>query len=194
MNIPNYLTFLRILISPIFLVLYIYHEELGISSTTLPYILLGLLVISELTDAFDGFLARRYKQVTELGKILDPLADSIVHISIFMTFTLEPVRLPLPLVFVFFYRDSVISTLRTLCALKGFALSARTSGKIKAVTQAVATFIVLALMIPASLGLISNDSLHQVATIVIGLSALYTAYSGFEYVWANWKYIKATSV
>ena len=189
MTIANYFTFVRILIAPLFLIIYIEHDYLGISNVALPYILLMLLGISELSDAVDGYLARKYDQVTDLGKVLDPMADSIARISVFLTFTLEPVKLSMLLVFIFLYRDSVVSTLRTICALKGYALAARTSGKIKAVIQAIAAFIVLALMIPYSLGYISADTLHAYGTIIVSIAALYTLYSGVDYISANWHYI-----
>lgn len=189
MTIANYFTFIRIIISPIFLLIYLEHDTLGISSIVLPYILLVLLGISELSDAFDGYLARKYDQVTDLGKVLDPMADSIARISVFLTFTLDPVKLPMLLVFIFLYRDSVISTLRTICALKGFTLAARTSGKIKAVVQAIAAFIVLILMIPHSMGYLSTEALHHTGTIIISIAALYTIYSGIEYIHANRQYI-----
>ena len=100
------------------------HASFGINELLLPYVLLFLLGVFELSDAFDGYIARKYNQVSDFGKIFDPMADSIARISVLLTFTQPPVNLPLPLIFVFLYRDSVISTLRTICALKGFALAA----------------------------------------------------------------------
>jgi CDP-diacylglycerol--glycerol-3-phosphate 3-phosphatidyltransferase len=190
LSLANYLTFIRIFISPIFLLVYVAHESLGISATLLPYALLFLLGVSELSDAFDGFVARRYNQVTDLGKILDPMADSISRISVFLTFTLEPVYLPMLLVFVFIYRDSVISTLRTICALKGFALAARPSGKIKAVIQAVVSFFIILLMIPHSLGMLSSDHLRQMSSLAVTFAAAYAIFSGVDYLYANRIYIK----
>src|ERR1700676_2247439 len=122
MNIAHFFTLLRIFISPLFPLLYLEYSWLGIPLTWLPYLLLGLLVICESSDLFDGFFARRRNQVTDLGKVLDPMADSITHISLFMTFTQGVVQLPLMLVFVFLYRDLFISALRTICALRGVAL------------------------------------------------------------------------
>lgn len=189
MTIANYFTFSRIIISPIFLLIYLEHNLFGIDDVLLPYVLLLLLGISELSDAVDGYLARKYNEVTDLGKVLDPMADSIARISVFLTFTLEPVKLPMILVFIFLYRDSVVSTLRTICALKGFALAARTTGKIKAVIQAIAAFIVLILMIPHSLGHLSTYSLHVAGTSIVSFAAAYTVYSGVDYIFANWHYI-----
>lgn len=190
MSIANYLTFMRILMSPVFLLVYLEHELLGISSTLLPYVLIVLVAVSELSDFCDGFLARRYNQVTDLGKILDPMADSISRISVFLTFTLEPVRLHMLLVFIFLYRDSVVSTLRTICALRGFALAARPSGKTKAVVQAVAAIVVLLLMIPHSLGQMSSDMLHFSASIIVSTAAAYSLYSGYDYIYTNRDHIK----
>ena len=189
-SVANCLTFIRIFISPVFLLVYLQHDALGITRMYLPYVLLFLLGVSELSDALDGFLARKYNQVTDLGKILDPMADSISRISVFLTFTQAPVNVPLVLVFVFLYRDSVISTLRTICALRGFALAARPSGKIKAVIQWIAAFFITILLIPHSLGQLSDESLYAFSTIAVSLSAAYALYSGVEYLVANRRHIQ----
>ncbi len=189
-NVANCLTFMRIFVSPVFLLVYLQHEFLGISRLYLPYVLLFLLGVNELSDALDGFLARKYNQVTDLGKILDPMADSISRISVFLTFTQPPVNVPLVLVFIFLYRDSVISTLRTICALRGFALAARPSGKIKAVIQGITAFFITILMIPHAHGQISDSALFALSTIAVFLSALYALYSGIEYVYANRRHIQ----
>lgn len=169
---------------------YLEHEALGISWIVLPYILIVLVAVSELSDAFDGYIARKYNQVTDLGKILDPMADSISRISMFLTFTQGPVSLPLILVFVFIYRDSVVSTLRTVCALRGFALAARPSGKIKAVIQAIVVFCILILLIPYTLGHLSQLHLQQYSLILVFIAAVYSFFSGIDYIYANREYIK----
>lgn len=190
MSLPNYLTFVRIFISPIFLVIYLEHDYFGVSAIWLPYILLFLLCVSELSDVFDGFFARRFGQVTDLGKILDPMADSIARISVFLTFTQGIVQLPLLLVFIFLYRDSVVSTLRTVCALRGYALAARPSGKLKAVIQAAVAICIVLLMIPESLGSISQHTLQQVSFWMVAGAGLYTIFSGCDYIYANRVYVK----
>lgn len=189
MSIANYFTFIRIFISPVFLFVYLEYEAFNINLITLPYVLLFLLGVSELSDACDGYFARRYNEVTDLGKILDPMADSIYRLSVFLTFTLPPIRLPMILIFILFYRDSVVSTLRTICALKGFALAARPSGKLKAVIQALAAFIILILLIPYSLGHLSEQTLHLTSTILVAVTSLYTLFSGIDYVYSNRQYI-----
>lgn len=190
MGVALYLTLARVVLSPVFLIVYLYHESFGISLVVLPYILIMLLSISELSDIFDGIWARRKNQVTDLGKLLDPMADSIFRLSVFLTFTQGIVKLPLLLVLFFFYRDTIISTLRTVCALRGSALGARLSGKVKAVIQAVVAFFIIILMIPYSLGYISLVSLQTISFYAVLAAVIYTIGSGAEYLYANWNYLK----
>ena len=138
-----------------------------------------------------GDIGQQMKNVySDLGKILDPMADSIMRVCVFLTFTQGVVQLPILLIFVFVYRDAVIGTLRTLCALKGHALAARKTGKIKAVIQAVAAFTILILMIPHSLGHISTYTLQTASACVVGFACAYSIYSGTDYIIANRHYLK----
>ena len=189
-KLPLILTIGRVFISPIFLVFYLKYQSLGISLHMLPVILILLLGLSELSDFFDGYLARKFNLVTELGKVLDPMADSITRLTILLTFTQGFIDLPLLLVFVFVYRDAMISTLRTVCAFKGVTLAARTSGKIKAVLQAVSIFLILTLMIPYSWGFLSLMQLQQISFFIVSAAAFYTVFSGAEYLYTNRLYIK----
>lgn len=194
MKFALFLTLLRLVLCPIFVVLYLFPSAFHISSTALPFYLLSILVLCELTDIFDGYAARKSGEVTELGKILDPMADSIVRTSMLITFTSGPVQLPILLVLIFIYRDSFISTLRTVCALKGTALGARLSGKIKAVIQAVVIFLIVILLIPYSRGVISKSTLQAISFYSVLVTALYTVGSGIEYLWVNKSSIKKSWV
>lgn len=192
LKLPLFLTIGRIFISPIFFIFYLKYAQMGISLTVVPFILLGLLLVSELTDFLDGFLARRWNHVTRLGKILDPMADSITRLTMLLTFTQGLVDLPLLLIFPFIYRDIMISTLRTVCAMKGMTLAARISGKIKAVVQAIAIIMIILLMIPYSFGMITLQQLQSISLYIVSAAAAYTLFSGFEYLKANWNYIKSS--
>jgi CDP-diacylglycerol--glycerol-3-phosphate 3-phosphatidyltransferase len=189
-SFPLFLTLSRILLGPVFLVVYLYYQDFGITLTCLPYLLLGLAGISELSDMFDGALARKHNKVTELGKLLDPMADSIFRLSVLLAFTQGVIQVPLLLVCVFFYRDIIISTLRTVCALRGFALAARLSGKIKAVIQATVGFFIMILMIPYSMNCLDIATLQALSFYSVLIAALYTLFSGTEYVIANRTYIR----
>ncbi|MCC6128171.1 MAG: CDP-alcohol phosphatidyltransferase family protein [Chlamydiae bacterium] len=190
MNSAHCFTLLRILISPIFPIVYLGYEWLGIPFVWVPYLLLFLLLICECSDILDGFLARRCNQVTDLGKVLDPMADSVTHISFFLTFTQGIVQLPLLLVLIFLYREFFVGTLRTLCALRGLALAARLSGKLKAVLQALAAFFILCLMALHVHETISLETLQQLSLAIVSFTALYTLFSACDYFYANWLFIK----
>ncbi len=190
MKLPLLLTLGRLFISPLFLIFYLYYRQLDISLYALPFLLIGLLSLIELSDFFDGYLARKLNLVTDLGKVLDPMADSITRLTVLLTFTQGLVQLPLLLVFVFIYRDAMISTLRTVCAFRGVTLAARMSGKVKAVVQAVAIFLILLLMIGYAWSYFSLAQLQSISALIISAAALYTLYSGGEYIYANRSYIR----
>jgi CDP-diacylglycerol---glycerol-3-phosphate 3-phosphatidyltransferase len=190
LNIANILTSLRIFIGPIFLLIYLYPAWFGLTPQLQPFALLFLMVIVELSDALDGYYARRYNQVSNLGKILDPMADSIARLSIFFTLTQGAVALPLLLVFVFFYRDSIVSTLRTVCALRGFALAARKSGKLKAILQAIVAFAIIIMMIPHAYGYLSTEKLQSYSLWLVSFVALYAVISALDYFWVNREHIR----
>lgn len=190
MNIAHCLTLLRILLIPFFPLIYLNAKWFGISVIATPYFLLAILIACEITDVMDGFLARKKNQVTDIGKIIDPMADTITHISVFFTFTQGLISIPLLLVFVLLYREFAISALRTLCALKGYALAARKSGKIKAILQAVVCFLIVTLMIPYSMGYISIEFLRTFSLISVAITALYSMITLLDYFYTYWNYIK----
>jgi len=184
------LTTLRIFLGPLFLLVYVKHPQFGLSWTSFPIVLFAILLLSEVSDLLDGYVARKWNQVTDLGKILDPTADSIVRISVFLTFTRAPIDLPLYLVFIFLYRDVVIAMLRTLCALRGVALAARMSGKLKAVIQGTVCMVIVVLLLLHTHGVIPLKQLKNVSFILTGIAALYTLISGVEYIAKSWVFIK----
>ncbi len=190
MTAPIALTCARIVLGPLFMFFYLYFPMLNINMEELAYLLIAIALISELSDLFDGYLARRNNQVTELGKLLDPMADTIFRLSVFFTLTQGPVDLPLLLVIVLFYREMIITTLRTVCALRGVALAARLSGKVKAVIQAIVVFFILIMLIPYSQGAISKELLQAASFYSLLAATAYTIFTGIEYIAANRKYIK----
>ena len=189
MTLPLLLTLTRLWIGPLFLWIYSCYEGLGIPFVLLPYILLGLLLFSELSDVCDGYFARKYKQVTDLGKVLAPMVDSIYRISVFFAFTLPPIDLPIFWVFGILYRDWFVNLLRTICALRGYALSARTSGKLKAIIQAGAAFLTVTLMMLSSQGYLSLGKLQSLSTFILSIASIYSMCSGLDYLYANRIYL-----
>jgi len=189
MTLANWLSFLRILMSPIFVIVFI-QEGLWAKVAALV-----IVIMSELSDAFDGHLARSRGEVTDFGKLLDPLADSISRVTVFVAFMWVGM-IPWWMVLVFVYRDSLISTMRTVCAYRGEVVAARISGKIKAVIQATAIITVLTARIAADLfpRLLSEKWVaEELAWWLVLAAAVYTFYSLFEYLFANRRIVIAAS-
>lgn len=95
-TIPNILSYIRILMIPLYVYIYITAEEM-----TDYYWAAGLIVLSGLTDAFDGIIARKTGQITDLGKVLDPLADKLTQVAVVGAMLVErPYIYPLLILFV----------------------------------------------------------------------------------------------
>jgi len=145
MNVPMLLTLSRLVMAPAILVLYQWgllpHLRdgqwiAGEEPIALYAIVLVLTVLIEVTDVLDGHLARKWKQVSDAGKFLDPLADSISRSTVFLCFMMAG-YVPLWMVALVFYRESTISGLRIAGASQNVIIAARWSGKSKAILQAV---------------------------------------------------------
>lgn len=190
MNIAHFITFSRIFIVPLFPLFYLGYRSFGIDPIYIPYILLTVLASCELTDLLDGIFARRKNQVTDLGKLIDPMADTITRLTVLFSFTQGWVAVPIGIIFVFLYRELIISTLRTICALKGFALAARTSGKAKAILLAIINFFIVILMIPYTLGFLSLGAFQLIAVISVSIGAVFSVLTAFDYFKANSSYIR----
>ena len=122
MKLPNILTVSRIFLSPLFIIAFMFE-------TLSSYIICFFLaLIIELSDMFDGFFARRNKQTSDFGKLMDPFADSISRFSIFLCF-LSADLAPLWVIAIFFYRDTLVSIIRVFSVLEGFVVSARQSAE-----------------------------------------------------------------
>ena len=133
LTLADKLTLSRIACVPLFLFAF---AMLGERWSQACLILFGLCM---LTDLLDGYVARRWGKVSSVGKLIDPLADSVSRFSVFLAFTTElTVRgqpWPVLLVALVFYRDAIVAYTRTFAASTGVVLAARFSGKFKAVVQ-----------------------------------------------------------
>lgn len=183
-NIAMALTLSRFVMAPLCVLFSLYYEEIGVSALKATCILLVLLIIIEVTDVLDGYIARKYHLVTDLGKILDPLADSFFRLTLFFSFSKGLVQLPFYLVLVFFYRELFVYGLRILLAIKGKVLSARPSGKIKTILQAIGSFAIVLMQLLYLLGNLTYSTFHLWSTMLIVLIALYTIYSLIEYFYS----------
>lgn len=175
LNLPNTLTSIRLALSPVLAVLFVYDNPVS------RYAILAIVIVSELTDLFDGYMARKHSQVTDLGKLLDPMADSIYRDTIFLCLAVQD-RVSLLLVLPILYRDSIIATLRTVCAYKGIVLAARWSGKAKAILQATAIIVIVVLQILAIHLPVIETNLWIMANGIMALVCAVTLYSAYDYL------------
>ena len=136
MKVPNILTLSRLCLAPAFLWAILSGTPAG------HWWALALALYFEATDLADGFLARRMQQTSQLGKILDPLADSVSRFTIFLGFLVQGYASVWAIACIF-WRDSIVSTVRILAASQGVIVSARLSGKIKAIVQGIAIAVIL---------------------------------------------------
>lgn len=106
-------------------------------------ILAGLVfTIAALTDTFDGYFARKHGMVTNLGKIIDPLADKILVIAALISLV-QLQRLPAWIVVIILSREFFVTGLRMVAASEGVVISASRGGKVKTVTQVIAILLMI---------------------------------------------------
>lgn len=142
MNLPNYLTLARIVLVPLLVVILLtpFSENwLGISGYALA---IGIFLAASLTDILDGHLARRRNQVSNLGKLLDPIADKLL-VSAALIVLVEKHLAPAWAVVVILGREFIVTGLRSVAAADGIVIQAQTSGKIKMWAQCVAIVALL---------------------------------------------------
>ncbi|PJZ70365.1 CDP-diacylglycerol--glycerol-3-phosphate 3-phosphatidyltransferase [Leptospira perolatii] len=136
-NLPNTLTVLRVASLPFF-IWFLYQKE------QIYYIAaLVLFSAASITDFIDGYLARKWKQETEFGKFLDPLADKIIVIGCFVTFIFLHQQIELWMVALIIGRDMLITTLRYLAIKQGSSVRTTMLGKVKTVFQMGAILLIL---------------------------------------------------
>ena len=145
MNLPNLLTLLRIFFVPL-LVAALVQENLMVSVggviVTNDLLALGIFLAASATDLLDGYLARRWKQVTTVGTLLDPIADKLLISSALIA--LVQVRVaPAWIVILIVGREFVITGLRSIAASAGYMIRSSELGKTKMVAQVCAISIVM---------------------------------------------------
>jgi len=149
MNLANTLTLLRIILAPVFFVIYLLPKffpsifsggcscgGLSITDWTVP-VLWIVFIVSEITDYFDGLAARKLKLTSDFGKLFDPFADTLMQITCLLCFIIDDIYsagiVPAILFLLVIYREFGILFIRNLMLKKGITLGARIGGKIKTV-------------------------------------------------------------
>ncbi|HLR75224.1 MAG TPA: CDP-diacylglycerol--glycerol-3-phosphate 3-phosphatidyltransferase [Virgibacillus sp.] len=189
MNIPNKITLSRIFLIPLFIVVLsvpFNWGELSIGESYLPVTHLVaaiIFIIAAGTDWLDGYYARKYDLITNLGKFLDPLADKLlVSASLILLVQLDLAAAWIVIVII--SREFAVTGLRLVAAGDGIVLAASPLGKIKTATQLIAIALLLLHNFPFSYINI------PVASIMLYIALFFTVLSGYDYFAKNWHVMK----
>lgn len=174
MNLPNKLTVARIILVVLMIGIMLYPfsgmPSLVVNTRPIPalyFLILILFIFASITDFLDGFLARKLKLITNLGKFLDPLADKMLTNSLFILLMVTPswliaepmLRVPAWTVIIMIIRDLAVDAIRMMAVAQGKVLAANPYGKVKTVFQMFAIMFFL-----------TNDALFASFNLPIGFS------------------------
>ncbi|RLC52623.1 MAG: CDP-diacylglycerol--glycerol-3-phosphate 3-phosphatidyltransferase [Candidatus Cloacimonadota bacterium] len=184
-QIPNILTLIRIILVPVFI-------WLVFSSSISNNILLATIVflLASITDYFDGMLARRYKIISNFGKIMDPLADKILVISALFALSLQLKFINIIVVIIIIFREIAVSVLRNYYAGRGIYIAANIWGKLKTFTQmtGIVISLIFASAVKNSIFLQNIDKNFRVGiNIYFWIVAGITLLSGLNYFMIKFK-------
>lgn len=186
MNLPNKLTILRIALAFIFILLLFIHGLVAKIAA------LVVFLSASLTDLLDGYLAKKNNQITDFGRLMDPVADKILILSAFLAFV-ELGLIPAWMVVIILFREVAVTGLRILALGKGRIIPADSGGKHKAVSQVVVILAILILIIFRSAGPVASafwspgteaiyrDSIYVLMLITVALTLM----SGISYLVKN---------
>ncbi len=177
MNLPNRLTLARIFLIPVFLAVVTLRVKYG------DIIAAGVFVLAASTDGLDGYIARKNKQVTTLGKFMDPLADKLL-VSAALIVLVELGKLSAWVAVIIIGREFVVTGLRAIAATEGVVISASKLGKWKTVTQIIA--IVAMFLQNFTFPLLGFDF----GKIAMSVAVFFTLWSGVDYLANGWHLLK----
>jgi CDP-diacylglycerol---glycerol-3-phosphate 3-phosphatidyltransferase len=174
-SLANQLTLSRLVLGPLFLIAFLSKWNYTYEAAFLVAILVEVSVIA------DGMTDRSRKQVSDVGKLLDPMSDSIARLSYYIGFLVMGLASSW-MIAVLVYRDVIVSYLRVFSALTGTAMGRRTSGKWKGILQGAVALVTLALLI------IDRDIIEipWMGRIIYGLMVFITVYTAFTL----WEYLR----
>ena len=187
MTTANKLTILRILLIPVMIsVLYIdalVIDTAFLNMTVQQIIFAGLFILASLTDFLDGYIARKYNQITTFGKFLDPSADKVLVFTALLYLMVQmPDRVAIWGVMVIIVREFLVTGVRLIAVEHGKVIAASHLGKYKTLTTMLA--IIMFLFNDLGLTLI-HPNLVWVTNIVYYIAIFFTVWSGFDYLYKN---------
>lgn len=176
MNLPNKLTILRIILTPVFLFLFfaefIPHNHL---------IALIVFIVASITDAVDGKIARKNNIITNFGKIADPIADKILTTAVLLCF-MQMNLCSIWVILIVLAREFTVSAIRIVAASQGEVIPANIYGKIKTVFQMVSSIVIMLAIVIHNEGLFEFAHLDIIASVLLWIMTLLTVLSGIVYI------------
>ena len=171
MTTASKITLVRVAFIPLYMILmYLSGGTPGLYM----WLALGMFIIASITDYIDGYIARKYAQVTDFGKFLDPLADKLLTIAAMVMFCQWDV-FPAWALMIVLTREFAVTGLRLVAVGKGTVIAAGQSGKFKTASSMIGLCVLMAF-----------PTLPVLAWIVVAVIVLTTVYSGVEYFVQNW--------
>ena len=185
MNIPNKLSLSRLVITPIMMFFYL--------ATFIPFgkfVAVGLFIIGAITDFLDGYIARKYNLVTDMGKFLDPIADKLLVTSaLILVATNGTIMAPFGAIVlaIFVGRDLTVDVLRLLASGKGIVIAADKLGKYKTFSQdiAFALFLTYSGILSVSTVVVLNTVFMYLSYLFLALATILTVVSLINYLLKN---------
>ena len=196
MKTSNKYTLTRIIFAPIFFILYYIPIWTGSFTKLSLLVAIPLLCFAEFTDFLDGYYARKHNEVSDFGKLFDPFADVILHMTTFvcLMFSVEEGLgyTPRFIFILIMYREMSQTFLRMVAAKQGIAIAARKGGKVKTVVYIISGFYALFLELLVRLNCVPDffGALKIVATCLFVLSLILSYSSFIDYLIHFGKVIK----
>lgn len=196
MNLPNKLTLLRIILTPIFMVALMVNLPFNY------FVAMLIFIVASITDMLDGQIARKQGLVTDFGKFMDPLADKMLTTAAFIGFLAKGIGSGMEwILFIVLFREFMVSSIRLVAASSGGkVIAANIWGKLKTVSQIVA--IIFALVVAQIMQIVGWFNIPFEVMSVVGLvaqiavsvplwiSAILCVISGVIYLLDNKDFIK----
>lgn len=185
MNIPNKLTIFRVLLIPVYMILYLTQ------GVAVKYAAIGVFILAALTDQIDGYLARKNNQITTFGKLMDPLADKMLIMAALICFVQKDVKhVNAAVVMIILARELIVTGIRMIAMGDNKVIAASIWGKSKTVSQFVLTIGVMVFDI-ARTYIPQYGGIMDTATLVFVIVAvILTIFSGIDYCCKNWHLLK----
>lgn len=184
--LPNIVTYIRIILSAVFIGLYIAAGSWGVVSPSLRWVVFVLFVFAASTDKVDGYLARKYHQVTELGKLLDPIADKLLILGALIVASVYD-EISWIITALFLIREIGITVLRFYVIHRGGTVMAASSlGKYKTFTQSVGLSMILLPVYATIITDVNNwptwvIAYYSVAYGLLGIALAFAGLSAYTY-------------